>query len=103
MSAPPIASARRRKRRHADRTRAAPRLFGHIRELHPVAARFFVTLQRQRAFALGCFEHLVERAKAEVALAELRPAALEGLLDHRAPDLLLGTALGGQRLDRLDD
>ena len=38
-----------------------------------------------------------------IGLGESGVAALERLLDHRAPDLFLLTALGNQRLHRFDD
>src|SRR5262245_26398074 len=71
-----------------------------LRRADDVAARLLVGFKPDQAFLAGLFQQVGERAKAVVALVEARVAALERLLDHRAPDLLLGTALGGQRLER---
>src|SRR5712692_3226068 len=69
--------------------------------LDDVAARFFVALQLQHAARLRFIEKLGERRKAVIGLVEAGTAALERLLHHRAPDLLLGAAFGDERLDRL--
>ena len=47
-------------------------------------------------------EEVGKRAEAIVGLIEAGVATLEGLLDHGAPHLLLGAALGDQRLERAE-
>src|SRR5690554_2722220 len=68
---------------------------------HDVAARLLVRLELEQPARLRLLEQLAERAESVVGLVEPGLAALERLLDHRAPDLLLGAALAHQRLDRL--
>src|SRR5690606_32374614 len=58
------------------------------------AAGFLVVLQLQQLARGGLLQELPERAEAVVALVEAGLAPLERLLDHRAPDLLVGGALG---------
>src|SRR6185436_18319719 len=67
-----------------------------------VAARLFVRLKLDQAFLLGFLEQVGEGAEAVVGLVEARIPALQRLLHHRAPDLLVGAALGDQRLERAE-
>src|SRR5437879_5294439 len=64
-----------------------------------VAARLVIALEGDQAALRGFLEQLVERAEAVVALVESRAAALQRLLDHRAPDLVLRAPLGEQGVD----
>ncbi len=68
-----------------------------------VAARLLVALERDGAALLRRFQQRVERTKAVIGLVEPGLAALQRLLDHRAPDLFLAAALGGERFERLRD
>src|ERR1700752_3808004 len=67
-----------------------------------VAARFLVRVKLDQALLLRFLQEIGEGAKAVVGLVESRVAALERLLDHRAPDLLVGAALRDQRLERAE-
>ena len=67
-----------------------------------VAARLLVVSQCQQTAVAGVFEQFVEGPVTVIALGEPGAAPLEGLLDHRAPDLVVGAALGEQGLDGLD-
>src|SRR3954469_22247215 len=67
-----------------------------------IAAGLFVRLQLDEAFLLGIFQEVGERAEAVVRLVEAGFAALQRLLDHRAPDLLAVAALGDERVQRLE-
>src|SRR5687767_10075325 len=67
-----------------------------------VAAGFLVGLKRDELLALGFLEQVGKGAEAVVGLVEPGLAALERLLDHRAPDLLALAALGDERVKRLD-
>src|SRR6185436_1958428 len=67
-----------------------------------VAARFLVRVELDEAFLFCFLEKVGEGTEAIVGLVETRVAALERLLDHRAPDLFLGAALGHQRLQRAE-
>src|SRR5262245_7420166 len=82
--------------RSSARTRSAASSCG----ADEVTTRLLVRLELDQAFLARFLEQVGERAKAVVALVEARVPALERLLDHRAPDLLLGPALGGQGLER---
>src|SRR5207253_7494060 len=64
-----------------------------------IAARLVIALEGDQAALGGLLEQLVERAEAVVALVESRAAALQRLLDHRTPDLVLCTPLGEQGVD----
>src|SRR6185436_10519211 len=67
-----------------------------------VAARLLVRLKLDQSLVARLLEQVGERAVAVVGLVEAGVAALERLLDHRAPDLLVGAALGDQRLQRAE-
>src|SRR5688572_15937220 len=67
-----------------------------------VAAGLAVLLELDEALLLGLLEEIGERAEAIVRFIEAGVAPLERLLDHRAPDLLVGAALGGERLERAE-
>src|ERR1051326_6341589 len=64
-----------------------------------VAARLLVRVKLDQAFVAGFLEQIGEAAEAVVGLVEAGVAALERMLDHRAPDLFLRPALGLQRLE----
>src|SRR5260221_12125219 len=78
--------------------RSSARLGG----LDDVAPGLLVGVERDEALFLGFLEEVGEGTETIVRLVESRVAALERLLDHRAPDLLLGAALGGQRFERAE-
>src|SRR3981189_1081140 len=65
-----------------------------------VAARLFVGLELDEVLLFRFLEEVGKRAEAIVGLVEPGIAALQGLLDHRAPDLLVGAAFGDERLER---
>src|SRR5690242_4020175 len=67
-----------------------------------VAAGLLVRVEADEVFLFGILEQVGEGAEAVVRLVEARIAALERLLDHRAPDALVLAALGDERLQRLD-
>src|SRR5688572_288652 len=67
-----------------------------------VAARLLVRLKLDQPLLLRFLEQVGEGAEAVVGLVESGVPALEGLLHHRAPDLLVGAALGDQRLERAE-
>src|SRR5687768_3867682 len=67
-----------------------------------IAARFFVRLKLDQAFLRRLFQQVREGAEAVIALVESRVAALERLLDHRAPDALVRVAFRHQRLERAE-
>src|SRR3954466_4116613 len=67
-----------------------------------VAAGPLVGGELDEAFSSGFFEEIGEGTEAIVRLVEAGIAALERLLHHRAPDLLLGAALGGERFQRAE-
>src|SRR5688572_6491455 len=67
-----------------------------------VATGFLIRLERQELARLRLFQQFAEGTEAVVALVEARVTALERLLDHRAPDLLVLVALLGQRVDRVE-
>src|SRR5690242_2393136 len=68
-----------------------------------IAARFFIRLETDQALFFGVLEQVRKRAVTVVGLVEAGLSALQGLLDHRAPDFLARAALGRERLQRLDD
>src|SRR4029453_14319015 len=68
-----------------------------------ITSRFLVALELEASAPLGFLEHPVERAESIVGLVEAGLAALERLLDHRAPHFLLVAPLGNERLHRPDD
>src|ERR1700756_372731 len=74
-----------------------------LRGADEVAARFLIRLELDQAAALGFLEQVGKGAEAVVRLVEAGFAALERLLNHRAPDLLAFAALGDERVQRLDD
>src|SRR5262249_19717251 len=67
-----------------------------------VAARLLVRVKLDQAFLARFLEQVGEAAEAVVGLVEAGVAALQRLLDHRAPDLLLRAALGLQRFQRAE-
>src|SRR4029077_886480 len=67
-----------------------------------VAARLLVRLKLDQPLLAGLLQQVGERAIAVVGLVEAGIAALERLFHHRAPDLLVGAALGDQRLERAE-
>src|SRR5690242_1325960 len=67
-----------------------------------VAAGLFVRLESDEAFLLGILEQVGEGAEALVRLVEARFAALQRLLDHRAPDALALPALRDEGMQRLE-
>src|SRR3954447_20145087 len=68
-----------------------------------VAARLFVRLKLDQPLVTGFLQQIGERAIAVVSFVEAGIAPLERLLHHRAPDLLVGAALGDQRLERAEE
>src|SRR5687767_15127436 len=73
-----------------------------VRRADDVTAGLLVAFKLQQVPGARLLEQLVERAEAVVALVEAGIAALQRLLDHRAPDLLLVAALVDQGVDRLE-
>ncbi|CUJ14593.1 Uncharacterised protein [Achromobacter xylosoxidans] len=67
-----------------------------------VGAGFFLAPDLQEAARLRFVQQVAEGAKAVVRLVEVRPAALERVLQGRGPDLAAVAALGHQRLEGLD-
>src|SRR5687767_13118385 len=67
-----------------------------------VAAGFLVGFELDEALLLGFLEEVGEPMKAIVRLVEAGISALQRLLHHRAPDALVGVALGHQRLERAE-
>ena len=66
-----------------------------------VAARPFVPIEIQKASGLRLLEQVVERSEPVRRFAEAGPPALEGLLDHRSPQLGAVPAFGEDRLGGL--
>src|SRR5882724_6465037 len=60
------------------------------------AARFLVAFQRQQLALFRLFQQRAKGAEAVVGLVEAWLAALQRLLDHRAPDVVFRAALGAQ-------
>src|SRR4030067_184943 len=87
---------------YADRRRAttARGLFFGRKARDDVAAGLLVVLQLQQATRLRRFQQFAEGAEAVVGLVETGLAALQSLLDHRAPHLFLLAAFLEQILDR---
>src|SRR5678810_438918 len=83
--------------------RAACSCCGLGRRPDDVAARFLVWLELDEAALFRVLEEVRECLEAIVGLVEAGLPALEGLLDHRAPDLLPFAALGDQRIQRLEE
>ena len=79
------------------------RLFFLVEAPDDIAAGLFVGFQVHEAAGSRFLEEAVEGTKAIVRFVKARAAALEGLLDHRAPNLLLRTTFFGQRFERLHD
>src|SRR4051812_17581739 len=73
-----------------------------LRGADEVAARFFIRLELHHAALFRLLEKIGKGAKAVIRLVEARLAALERLLDHRAPDALVLAALGDERVQRLE-
>src|SRR6266850_6413110 len=67
-----------------------------------VAPGLFIGVELDEAFRFRFLEEVGERTEAIVRLVEARIAALQRLLDHRAPDLFLRPALRGERLERAE-
>src|SRR6266850_3335346 len=68
-----------------------------------IPAGLLVRFEFDEASFLRIFEEVGERLEPIVGLVESGFAALERLLDHRAPDLLAFAALGDERAEGLDD
>src|SRR5665213_4191236 len=96
---PVPAKAATRDARRACGGRPSPRALLLGRQAHAITARLVVTLEQQKARCASVLEQVVERAIAVERLVESGLAALERLLDHRSPDLVVLAALGDQRLD----
>src|SRR5512134_4044249 len=79
---------------------AAPASSSLLGRTDDVAARLLVRLNPDQTLLARLLEQVGEGAKTVVRLVEARVAALERLLDHRAPDLLFRPALGGERFER---
>src|SRR5579872_3099353 len=69
--------------------------------LDDIAAGLLVVLQRQQPFRLGGFQQFAEAVEAVIGLVESRFAALQRLLDHGPPDLVLLAPVLEQVLYRL--
>src|SRR6266850_3144715 len=67
-----------------------------------VPARLLVRLKLDERLLLGFLEELGEAAEAVIGFVEAGLAALERLLNHRAPDALALAALGDERVQRFD-
>src|SRR3989344_5683717 len=67
---------------------------GHIR------TRFFIAPKLQQHTRLRFLQQVAKGAKAVAAFAEIGLAALDGLLEHRGPDLAGVAALGQQGFKR---
>src|SRR6185295_19570201 len=67
---------------------------------YDVAARLFVRLELDEVLLFRILEEVGESLVAIVGLVEPGIAAFQRLLHHRSPDLLLGAALGDERLER---
>src|SRR5580765_7299194 len=67
-----------------------------------VAAGLFVRFELDEVLLFRILEQIGEGLVAIVGLFESRMPALQRLLDHRAPDLLLRAALRGERLERAE-
>src|SRR6185295_8268123 len=89
--------------RSASQQGAASRSFLVRGAPHDIAAGLFVALESKATRLFGRLEHAVERAEAVIRFVEAGTHALDGLLDHRSPDLVVAAPLGYQRLDGADD
>src|SRR5688572_7428340 len=67
-----------------------------------IAARLLVRLKPDQSLLARLLEQIRERAVAVVGLVEPWVTALQRLLHHRAPDLLVCAALGDERLERAE-
>src|SRR5690606_19303292 len=85
----------------ATRGRGRGRGFGRRLAVH-VRARLLVAPERQQAARLGLFEQVAEGAKAVVRLVEIGLPALDGLFQHRGPDLAAIAPLGHQVVEGFD-
>src|ERR1700741_1502863 len=86
----------------AARARSAASGLPLLRRFDHVAAGFLVGFELDEAFLFGFLEEVGKATEAIVRLVEARVAALECLLHHRAPDALVGVALGHQRVERAE-
>src|SRR5687767_8312106 len=86
----------------AARARSAESGLSLLGRLDHVAAGFLVGFELDEALLLGFLEEIGEGMEAIVRLVETRVPALECLLYHRAPDALVGVALGHQRFERAE-
>src|ERR1700752_3102879 len=73
------------------------------READDVAAGFLVALEVEEVARARVLEQLVEGAVAVIALVEAGFAALQCLLDHRAPDGLVFAALVDEGFHRFEN
>ncbi|CUJ77982.1 Uncharacterised protein [Achromobacter dolens] len=92
------------RRRHGAQRRlaAAPgRRAARAVAVH-VGARFLLAPDVQEAARLRLVQQVAEGAETVIGLVEIGPAALEGVLQGRGPDLAAVAALGHQRLESLD-
>src|SRR5918992_1616512 len=85
--------------RRFPRAAASAALSGRTQD---VAARLLVRLKPDQPLLARLLQQVRECPVAVVGLVEARVAALEGLLHHRAPDLLVGAALGDQGFERAE-
>src|SRR5688500_19660963 len=84
--------------RKGTRDRARGLQSGHC--LDDVAAGFLIFFEVDEPPRPRFLEQVAEAAEAVVRLVEARSLALDRLLDHRAPDLLVLVTLVGERFDR---
>src|SRR5581483_2163539 len=80
------------------RRRAAAASSALLGRADDVAAGLLVRLEPDEPFLSGFLEEVRERLESVVRFVEAGMAALERLLDHRAPDALVRAALGAERL-----
>ncbi len=73
------------------------------RQMDDIAAGAFVLFQLQETATLPVFDELAEGPKAVIGFGEPGLSPLQGLLDHRAPDLVRFTPLGDEGFDGFDD
>src|SRR5262245_4703026 len=81
---------------------AAARSSALLGRLDHMPAGSLVRFELDEAFLLGFLEEVGEPTEAIVRLVETRVPPFEGLLHHRAPDALVGVALGHERFERAE-
>src|SRR5688572_16991377 len=86
----------------AARARSAESGLPLLGRLDHVAAGFLVGFELDETLLFGFLEEIGEGTEAIVRLVEARVSALQRLLHHRAPDALVGVALGHERLERAE-